>query len=139
LLSAESTAAIKTIQNILSNAQDHGLVDVFGKYPPAELAASVYALSRLQQAALRFEATALSTQHVPTSDDDDSSFWTLDVIKELAHYAKFASAAYGWKMDLAFSGRLHWGDEEALVKVTGISRDNVVSMQWQSRTHRPVR
>lgn len=108
-------------------------MDVIGKYPPADVAASIFALSRLQQAALFYDETRQRKTQQPANE-----VLSLELLEDLAHYAKFASAAYGWRMDLAFSGRLHFGDSQALLSKTGVSRNDVVSMQWQSRTHRPV-
>jgi hypothetical protein len=61
-----------------------------------------------------------------------------DLLEDLHHYAPFAAATYGWKMDLATAGRLHRGDLQALVRMTNIDEDDVVSVNWESRANRPA-
>lgn len=61
-----------------------------------------------------------------------------DLLSDLARYAVFANAAYGWKGGLALSGKLHMGDRKALLTKTGIDERDVVAAHWKSRTHRPA-
>ena len=48
LVKSDTIAAVKTIQDILESEDDHGVVDVFQKYPTQQLISAIYALSRLQ-------------------------------------------------------------------------------------------
>ncbi len=61
-----------------------------------------------------------------------------DLLADLAHYAIFANAAYGWKMGL-LGGKLHIGDLKTLLRRTGIEERNVIETNWKSQTHLPVR
>lgn len=61
-----------------------------------------------------------------------------DLLEMIAHYARFAVSAYGWKGRLALSGRLHLGDVRALEARTGIHRSDIIDANWRSRTHRPA-
>lgn len=60
------------------------------------------------------------------------------LLSDLAYYSVYASVSYGWKMDLALSGRLHWGDLQALLRRTGSLREDVLAAEWEARTHRPA-
>jgi hypothetical protein len=108
---------------------DHGVVDVFKQYPSKDVVLAVLALSRLQKAALCYA----EEHHSLAKEVDDP-----ELLENLAHYAKFAHAAYGWKMDLALRGKLHLGDYQAMLKQTGVREEDVVAAHWQSKTHRPV-
>jgi hypothetical protein len=140
LLSEESAMAVKTIRNILVSAEDHGVVDVFSKYPSQEIVASFYALYRLQRAARYYAENSDSTNptEIATAAAQDHPEDLLHVLEDLSHYVVFASAAYGWKMDLAFQGKLHLGDEKALLKKTGIDKDDIVMLSLKSKAHLPV-
>lgn len=140
LVKSDTIAAVRTIQTILESVDDHGVVDVIKKYPLQDLIASLYALSRLQ-AATEFWYRQTSEPSVggyspveefPVVNDEG-------LLEELNHYAPFASATYGWKLDLATAGRLHRGDLHALTRITKIPPEDVVKVEWESRPHRPVR
>jgi hypothetical protein len=133
-VSHETIAAAKTIRSILASVDDHGVIDVFSKYPTQDLLASVFALSRIQSACRQFEKS-----NFDRDIDDNSCLPDEDLVDDLLYYAPFATAAYGWKMDLATAGRIHRGDRNALVKMTKIDLDDIVSVSWESRTNRPVR
>jgi len=163
-LSAESAGAISSIRTILCNLEeDHGVVDVLSLYSPREVLLSGLALSRLQSAAIvaeergcvsgtatrktsgrrigrlfgfgrdrgRVDSQAGTNSTSPAAIDPD-------LLEMIAHYAKFAVSAYGWKGRLALSGRLHWGDVRALEARTGIHRSDIIDANWRSRTHRPA-
>jgi hypothetical protein len=128
-MSKESATAIKKIRTILSNVEEHGVVDSFKKYPNQDVWASVYALSRLQRAAIFHDR--LYQQSFPIAQDRK-------LLEDLAHFAIYANVAYGWKMDLAFRRRLHLGgDLQALLRRTGLPPEDVIAAEWKSRTHRP--
>ena len=61
-----------------------------------------------------------------------------ELLSDLAHYAVFANAAYGWKLGFALSGILHLGDMKALIKKTGVRKEDIVATRWHSRTYLPV-
>ena len=124
---------MKKIRAMLANMEDHGVVDVFAKFSSHEIAKSLYALYRLQRAALRYTATSETKE--PDRHPDD----LVHVLEDLSHYVVYATAAYGWKMDLAFQGRLHLGDEQALMKKTGIEREDIIKLSMKSKAHLPVR
>jgi hypothetical protein len=62
----------------------------------------------------------------------------LELLRDLAHYAVFANAAYGWKLDLALNGKVSRGDLQTLLKKTGIDPEHVVTFESSARTHRPA-
>jgi Lipase (class 3) len=137
LFSRESVEAVKTIQSILSDVHEqHGVVDVFGKYRPYDILAAVFALSRLQNAALIYErrtAGPPSPEIVPDNDENKA------LLRDLAHYALYANAVYGWKMELAMHFRLHMGGNvQALLRLTGVKRDDIILTKWESKTHQPA-
>ena len=113
--------------------EDHGIVDVFSKFSSQDVAASFYALYRLQRAAIRYEAIYLQEDVWEPPED-----WTR-VLQDLSHFVVYATAAYGWKMDLAFQGKLHLGDEQALLKKTGIEKEDIIKLSLKSKAHLPVR
>ena len=61
-----------------------------------------------------------------------------ELLSDLAHYAVFANAIYGWKLGFALSGILHLGDMKALIKKTGVRKEDIVATRWHSRTYLPV-
>jgi len=91
----------------------------------------VYALYRLQRAAIRYEATQ---QMQPDRHPED----LLQVLEDLSHYVVYAAAAYGWKMDLAFQRRFHLGDEHALLRKTGIQKEDIIKLNLKSKAHLPA-
>lgn len=146
LLSEESATAVKTIRTILSSMEDHGIVDVFADYSPKDIAASLYALYRVQRAAIHYQSLQefdqdaktkegeLKQQHAVHGPPED----LLDVLEDLSHYVVYATAAYGWKMDLAFKGKLHLGNEQALMRKTGVAKDDIIHLSLKSKAHLPV-
>ena len=163
-LSEESATAVRTIRHTLANLEDHhGVVDVFSLYSPKDILLSALALSRLQSAAEEYERRKLlgadesnveykrkkrsllrlfrifgrkeKERHVETTKSHDVEPELLEMI---AHYAKFAVSAYGWKGRLALGGRCHRGDVRALEARTGISRRDLIDANWRGRTHRPA-
>lgn len=127
LLSAESAKAVKTVHTIITQFSDHGVIDVFKLYPPKDVIVSILALAKLQR------VVAFVDEQEPGVVWEDRN-----VLKELAHYAVFANAAYGWKMDLAFGGRINRSDLQTLLSRTGIEPHDVVHADWESKTHRPA-
>ena len=131
---------MKTIRSILDDFPDHGVVDLFAIYPTKDVVASILALSRLQRASSTYAQSQM--KHRKTADSDSrhkQNDLTKEVgsLSEIAHYAVFAHAAYGWKMGL-LSGELHMGDLQALMGKTGINDRHVISTNWNSKTHLPV-
>ena len=74
-------------------------------------------------------------RHVETTKSHDVEPELLEMI---AHYAKFAVSAYGWKGRLALGGRFHRGNVRALEARTGVSRRDIIDANWKGRTHRPA-
>lgn len=204
VLDPESTQAIKTVRDIITNNgdHDHGVVDVFQKYKPQDVWSSIYALSRLQRAAHQHwqQELCLQQQVMPNDDDNidrrhddeehdnnnmDNYYYgrrlstksslqqsypivnDTALLDDLAHYAVYANAAYGWTMDLVFGQRRPWpfggkrrhhrrqrrrqrddgdgpfpsfpmGNLQTLLRRTGIPRRDVVAAVWESKTHRPA-
>ena len=126
---------MKTIQEILDSAHDHGVVDIFKKYPTQELIAAIYALSRLQ-AASEYHLGQIEKQQVHGPMKDFPKLHDDDFLEELCHYAPFASAAYGWKLDLATAGMFHRGDLHAVVKMTKIDPEDIIKVEWEARANR---
>jgi hypothetical protein len=127
LLSEESARAVKTVRTIIAQFSDHGVIDVFKLYPPKDVIMSILALAKLHRVVSYVE------EQNPGEEWDD-----LAVLKHLAHYAVFANAAYGWKMDLAFRFKINRSDLHTLLSRTGIEPEDVVVAQWESKTHRPA-
>lgn len=61
-----------------------------------------------------------------------------EVLDELAHYATFANAAYGWKGAI-LDGRLpSFGSRQVIAQSTGIDRDDIVAAKYTAEAYRPV-
>ena len=61
------------------------------------------------------------------------------LLQDLSHYATFASAAYGWKLEFALRGKLHGRDDlTMLLTRTGVAAEDVVQVQWESEQIRPA-
>ena len=136
MFSKESAEVVKTIQSILSNVHtEHGVVDVFGKYRTMDVLASAVALSRLQRIVVPHERSVQLERSIKHSVAVDS-----DLVEELAHYAKYAHAAYGWTLDLALRWKVHFGgNNQALVRLTGIHWEDIVTAEWNAKApHRPA-
>ena len=136
MFSKESVEVVKTIQTILSNVHtEHGVVDVFGKYRTIDVLTSIVAFSRLQRIVVPYERSLRTERNVEQCNDVD-----LNLVNELAHYAKYAHAAYGWTLDLALRWKVHFGgNNQALVRMTGIHRDDIVKAEWNAKApHRPA-
>lgn len=141
---------------LASVEDDHGVIDIFSRYAAPDIIASIHALSRLQAACHEYDLAELEKRrqrqkemrqsnngkeaHVDNDDESSpSSSSSLLLLNDLVRYVPYASAAYGWTLDLATAGRLHRGDLRALVKMTQISDDDVVMVNWEAETNRPVR
>lgn len=133
---------MKTIRSILSDVHtEHGIVDVFGKYNTYDVFASILALSRLQSVVIAQEQSLRKDWiEIASTDSIDLSDANADLLRDLSHYSVYAQAAYGWPMDLAIRRRLHWGGHcQALVRLTGIDRKDIVKAEWNARApHRPA-
>ena len=107
----------------------YGIVELFKTFRLNDIRWSIVAISRLQ--------------HI-TEDEEDSiskngniSIDT-EVLDELAHYATFANAAYGWKGAI-LDGRLpFFGSKQVIAQSTGIDRDDIVAAKYTSNAYRPV-
>ena len=119
---------MRKVRTILSCVDAHGVVDVFAKYRHGDVWASLYALSRLQHAALLYDRR----HEVHTRVND------AELLDNLAHYSVYATAAYGWKMDLAFGRRPRGGNLQTLLDRTCTDRDDVLTVSWESKTPRPA-
>ena len=131
-LSAETAKALDTIRKIMESFPEYGVVDLFGMYSPKDVLLSIVALSRLQRVLEDHEH-----RHGIASDDDGNLDGDDRLLRELAHYSKWANAAYGWKGGL-LSFRLHFGNNRALMKRTGILKRDIVAANWHSKANRPV-
>jgi hypothetical protein len=132
-LSTETAQALRTIRKILESFPEYGVVDLFGLYSPKDVILSIIALSRLQSIVSNQQNAKIK------STDKDNNSIDEETLNDLAYYAKFAHAAYGWKGLAAFCGRLHLGgDSRALVKRCGIHRRDILMANWHSRANRPV-
>lgn len=136
-LSTETANAVKTIRKVVVSFPEYGVVDLFGLYSPKEVILSIIALARLQSVVSNHHQQQ-KQQQLKNEKDMNNSI-DKETLNDLAHYAKFAHAAYGWKGLAAFCGRLHLGgDIRALVKRCGIRRSDILMAQWHSRANRPV-
>lgn len=124
----ESLRALNNIRKMFRDRSTHGVVDVLNKYPLLDVFASIMALANLQKIVLDDHLSK-----IPDMDWNDPN-----MLRDLPHYANFATAAYGWKMDLAMEGRLHVGDLNTLLARTGLQEDDVVAAQWRAQTNRPA-
>lgn len=149
LLSLESAAAVRTIRTILRQIGSHGVIDIFADYSKRDVWMSIYALSRLQRAARWYDDNNNNTNNSKgiLLGVKPRHRWTVvqdnELLDRLAHYAVYASVAYGWTMDVAFTGRIRYllgggGSLETLLRRTKIPRGDVVTTSWESRTHRPA-
>jgi len=154
LFSQEGVDAFRRVRDSLEHLEDeHGVVDVFSKHRKIDIAASLLALGRLQTVAAiaaqdnggnstTSEASSASLSSSSSSSYSLSSCPLVDdadFIEDLAYYAVFADAAYGWKMDLVMRRRLSLrGDLHSVLRTTKIPEDDVVDCKWESRAHRPA-
>lgn len=144
MFSQESMQVIQAIQSILSNFHtEHGVVDVFGKYRTMDVLTSIVAFRRLQRVVIPPERSVMETTArrrrrrttVARIDDVDAA-----LVEELAHYANYAHAVYGWTLDLALRWQWHGGgNHQTLIRLTGIHRDDIVRAEWHAQApHRPA-
>lgn len=106
---------------------------MFGLYSPKDVILSIIALSKLQS------VVSCQKDNKDRSREEDADPIGKETLDELAHYAKFAHAAYGWKGLAAFCGRLHLGgDSRAMMKRCGIHKSDILMANWHSRANRPV-
>jgi len=115
---------------------DHGIVDLLKHYEPTQILVSIYALSKLQLACQVYERSKI-TMHYPHYNNDTNPDLTL--LQDLYDCIPFATAAYGWKFNLATAGQFHKSDVQALVKMTQVDRTDIVTVNWEARPNRPVR
>jgi len=147
LFSRESIEAVKTIRSILQDVHaEHGVVDVFknGRYKKYDILFAVLALNRLQTAARMYEERQQQRQPQQEEIRPDNPE-DCQLLHDLAHYAVYANAVYGWKMDLLALRwrRLHLmggGDVPALLRRTRLEPEDVVRAEWETSrtTHRPA-
>ena len=135
-MSRESLDAVRTIRSILQNFHnDHGVVDIFRRgYKKHDILLAVYALNRLQKAALLH----YQTQHLQDDESNNNTTTLLDspLVQDLAHYAVYANIVYGWKMDLL---ALPWGRRRGKNQWHRSSPHvEMVTAQEASQTHRPA-
>ncbi|GKY92523.1 hypothetical protein MPSEU_000222600 [Mayamaea pseudoterrestris] len=133
----ERAAAFEAVQCMLR--ETHGLWTSLAKYSTPDILKSLYALARLQKAALYHELQQ-EEQRLQAEKDDKSASSTIEpeLLQDLAYYAIFANAAYGWKLDLAWNRRLSLGGDIATILAhTNLSHDDIIAQEWTSKTHRP--
>jgi predicted esterase len=123
----ESALAYQLIRELLRNTHEYGIVDVFSKYRHRVIWQSMTLLRTVHKAARMYCIHQLSSD--PISD----KAW----VEEIAHYAVYASVAYGWKMDF-LRGGLRFNDLDILSHRTGVQEEDVLSARWTSLTHRPA-
>ena len=75
---------------MLANMEDHGIVDVFSKFTSQDIAASIYALYRLQRAAIRYQA--MEGEMDSHSHPED----LMHVLEDLSHYVVYAAVRIAW-------------------------------------------
>lgn len=103
------------------------------QYPTRVIISSLYAMSRLQEAA-RLARTSQPSLQQPFNATREHS-----LLRDLLHYATFASAAYGWKLEFALRGKLHGRDDmNVLLARTGLAEDDIVVTKWDSEQVRPA-
>jgi Lipase (class 3) len=128
---------MKTVQSILSDVHtEYGVVDVFGTYRTFDVLASIIALSRLQTTAIPFERSRDSNIDSKIKENEVD----IGLVQELAHYSKYALAAYGWSLDLALRRKVHLGgNNQTLIRLTGVDRNDIVKTEWSVKApHRPA-
>ncbi|KAL3802113.1 hypothetical protein HJC23_010869 [Cyclotella cryptica] len=134
---SETAQAIKTIRKILESFPKYGVVDLIGLYLPKDVILSIISLSRVQRVVKYVNSRDSSNANATVDSVDNASPIEREMLDDLARYAKFAHAAYGWKGLAAFCGKLHFGgDYHALMKRTGIHRRDILMANWHSRTNR---
>eukprot|EP00542_Grammatophora_oceanica_P002584 CAMPEP_0194070340 /NCGR_PEP_ID=MMETSP0009_2-20130614/88130_1 /TAXON_ID=210454 /ORGANISM="Grammatophora oceanica, Strain CCMP 410" /LENGTH=615 /DNA_ID=CAMNT_0038723605 /DNA_START=271 /DNA_END=2118 /DNA_ORIENTATION=+ len=154
LLSPESARAVKSVRSVITQlSSHHGVENVFRKYPPKDLVYAILALGKLQRAAEQYRKIEDLDYYYPQKVDSTSKrkrstrikksssfkeFKDMELLKEIAYFAVYANAAYGWTLDLALSGRVNLGDLETLLKRTGLKEEEVIAAEWESKTHRPA-
>mmetsp|Transcript_15968 Transcript_15968/g.43965 ORF Transcript_15968/g.43965 Transcript_15968/m.43965 type:complete len:648 (-) Transcript_15968:758-2701(-) len=165
-LSGRSRSAIFTIIDIIRRFHDHGVVDIFAKYPQNQIFWALVAYSGLQRT---MEREGLMEQYhgeeMPYEETNTVSDAAL--METLAHYSVYSSAVYGWKLGYAMKGttfikriargrflrreRVHsksrvdsfWklngtiSDLSFFLRRTGRSESDVVDAEWGTDTHSP--
>jgi hypothetical protein len=132
-----------SIRSILRNAQNHhGIVNVFTNRSVTDIVTATIALHRLQTAALQHNAREPSCERLGRRRRRRRRLVVRHeaaLMRDLAHYAVYAHAAYGWVLDLATRQRLHWGNAHCLMRQANVhNRSDIVHANWQSQTHRPA-
>ncbi len=146
---------------VLTKFTENGVKDIFSLYPTKDIVLSAVALSRLQRASSLFAENMEKKLNVTKKKGSISEFffsffgftsnnvrgsidtnkgleYEKELLSDLSHYAVFANAAYGWKLGFALSGILHLGDMKALIKKTGVRKEDIVTTRWHSSTYLPV-
>ena len=108
-------------------------------YSPKDVIKSIVALSKLQHVII--ESTSKSVDKSSSSSKkNETMIVDKQLIQELAHYCKFANAAYGWK-GFAFCG-IGWhpfgGNNRMLIRSTGITKHDIITTNWHSKANRPA-
>ena len=108
-------------------------------YSPKDVIKSIVALSKLQHVILESSSSSVDTSS-PSSKTNETMIVDKQLIQELAHYCKFANAAYGWK-GFAFCG-IGWhpfgGNNRMLIRSTGITKHDIITTNWHSKANRPA-
>lgn len=161
LLSEDSARAVKSVRLVLTKFTENGVKDIFSLYPTKDIVLSAVALSRLQRASSLFAENMEKKLNVTKKKGSISEFffsffgftsnnvrgsidtnkgleYEKELLSDLSHYAVFANAAYGWKLGFALSGILHLGDMKALIKKTGVRKEDIVTTRWHSSTYLPA-
>src|SRR6056300_1713256 len=107
---------------MLETMDDHGIVDLLAHHEPKQILVSIYALSKLQASCQYHERTTMTSNRMMTrmvgpSQEPNSGSTTsrttsntsvdLELLQDLYDCIPFATAAYGWKFNLATSGQWH--------------------------------
>ncbi|CAJ1952989.1 unnamed protein product [Cylindrotheca closterium] len=145
----DTLSAARSIRQMLDTMDDHGIVDLLQHHEPKQILLSIFALSKLQ-AACQFHqrhsgggAGVLSQKRrrkaTPASPlQEEMTNVDLELLQDLYDCLPFATAVYGWKFNLATSGKWHKGDMEALIKMTHVDPSDIVTVNWEARPNRPA-
>jgi hypothetical protein len=88
LLSAESAQAINTIQRILKDFPQYGVVDVFSLYPTKDVLSSILALSRIQRASYFYEST-IQTDKTTTTSTTTTTLRGTNILSSLSLFGNY--------------------------------------------------
>mmetsp|Transcript_4905 Transcript_4905/g.11672 ORF Transcript_4905/g.11672 Transcript_4905/m.11672 type:complete len:214 (-) Transcript_4905:102-743(-) len=130
----DTLSAARSIRQMLETMDDHGIVDLLAHHEPTQILVCIYALSKLQAACQFYERSKTTT----SLQEETNNVVDLALLQDLYDCIPFATAAYGWKFNLATSGKWHKGDRQALVKMTQVDPSDIVTVNWEARPNRPV-